>query len=166
MDEHRLVPTDTKSETAVSVGHTNLFSTEDSREIAKAASFHIYFNLFVKIAIALIELFLVVVVLRSLSADIDREVQNNMKLEESERIMCRKEYDDNLCDRENIPPALRGSCEAWKICAQTPPSGIGKSKAAARFFAQLVNEAVNPLSPKSIVTAVIIVGLYMVFPRF
>ncbi|OHT09510.1 hypothetical protein TRFO_21556 [Tritrichomonas foetus] len=140
----------------------NPFSNQDMKDVIKAASVHIYFQLFIKVLITLVGLFLFIVILRSISNDIEREIQKNIQSENIEREKCKKEYDDNLCARENVPPALRGSCDAWRICMNTAPSGIGRTRAAARFCAQLINELVNPLSPKAIVLMALAVAGYLI----
>ncbi|OHT03699.1 hypothetical protein TRFO_28834 [Tritrichomonas foetus] len=128
------------------------------------AQAHIYFQLFMKIVLFFLGLYLFTIVFRSISKDVEKEVQKSIENDKIAAENCRKEYYINRCDKENLP-GLAIDCNTWKICMEAPHHGIGKSRAAVKYFAQLLNELVNPLSPKTVVLFTLIFSLAIFIPR-
>ena len=137
----------------------------DVKNLVSAATKHMYFQLFVKILLTMIELFLFFVVIISVKSDIQNEILKNKEQGSIERAKCKKDYEDNFCYQNDLPLAMKGFCESWKVCSETAPSEIGKTKAAARVIAQLINELVNPLSPKAITMFVMIIIAWMMLSK-
>lgn len=135
------------------------------KNLVDAATKHMYYTLFQKIILTIIELFLFFVVIMSIKSDINNEISKNNERGVIERRKCQKDFEDNFCDQKDLPLAMRGLCESWKLCSETAPSEIGKTKAAARVLAQLINELVNPLSPKAITMFVMIIIAWMMLSK-
>lgn len=142
-----------------------VLESKDVKTLVDAATKHMYYQLIVKIILSIIELFLFFVVINSISSDISQEISKSFEIESIERAKCQKDYEDNFCYQDDLPLAMKGFCESWKVCSETAPSGVGKTKAAVRVIAQLINELVNPLSPKAIVVFAMIIIAWMMITK-
>lgn len=143
----------------------NYFDERYPKPVIDASVKHIYYQLFIKVVLSLIELFLFIVVIRSISSDISEEIKKNHEKESAERLKCKQDYEANFCDQKELPLALKGLCESWKVCSETAPSGVAKTKAAARVLAQIINELVDPLSPKAITVFVMIIIAWIIITK-
>ena len=136
-----------------------------TKNSTKTEEAHIYFQLFMKIVMFLLALYLLFIVFNGISKDVEKEVERNLEQEKIDAENCRIEYFRNFCDKNDTVPALEAKCRDWEICMNAPVRGIGKSKIAVKYFAQLLNELINPLSPKTLILFIVIVWLFIFIPK-
>lgn len=66
---------------------------------------------------------------------------------------CTTHYKTNLCASSPIP-AMVHQCAVWESCMNRDPTKIGRAKVSAELIAEVVNGFVDPISWKTLVSAV------------
>ena len=125
-----------------------------------------YFNLISKSVFLLLAIFLIFIVFKSISDDVWSEIGNQENEYSSYIERCKREYAENKCDDVNFYPHLHERCLELKSIINKPPPKILKSKIAVRYFATLLNELINPLSPKTVILFALIVVFVVWIPKF
>lgn len=64
---------------------------------------------------------------------------------------CTKEYEDNRCATSMIP-ALVERCLNWRRCMNADPSLVARTRIITRLFSQLLDEFIENLSIKTLVS--------------
>lgn len=124
-----------------------------------ASTYHVILNLIVKIIFSVIGLIILLYTIMTITKDINKEMLKREENEKKKINQCIKNYNDNNCDSENMVPALKDYCQENKDCFSYSPYGVGKSKIATRYIAQLLNELFNTMSSRTIGSLAIIVGI-------
>jgi len=79
--------------------------------------------------------------------------QHNLFLQVFE---CTKEYIDNGCTNEVIPPIIQNYCTKWKQCMDTDVTYILTSKETAQVFADILNNFFENLSTRTVFSVIVI----------
>jgi hypothetical protein len=100
-------------------------------------------------------IFVVWTILRDVYAEQSRLISENQDLINR----CEKEFRENRCEApERLPPAVVKYCNDRKDCVGQYPLHISRSAIAARSLGRLVNEFAGELSPRTVLTVVVILG--------
>ena len=75
---------------------------------------------------------------------------------------CEEEYILNKCAEKKFA-ALKERCEYLEECKNAPRQGTAQSKVAAKYFATLLNELINPLSPKTVILFALVIIFVKLF---
>lgn len=67
--------------------------------------------------------------------------------------MCATQYKTN-CGTHTVP-AMSHQCGVWESCMNRDPSIVGRAKVGAELIAEVVNGFVEPISWKTLVSAVL-----------
>ncbi|KAK8888396.1 hypothetical protein M9Y10_039466 [Tritrichomonas musculus] len=129
------------------------------------SQFNLYFELIAKIIFLVIAIYLIFLVFNSISNDVLLEIKNQNEQYLSYIEESKKAYEDNQCKYHKFE-ALEAECKRLETIINKPPPEIGKSKVAVRYFATLINELINPLSPKTVILFVLIIVLIVWIPKF
>jgi hypothetical protein len=99
---------------------------------------------------------------RAINHEVDLAVQDAAAAIMTESAKCLSEYQINKCGPEaSTPPALRDSCAYWKDCFNRDPQAIGRASVSSKTFTKILNNFVEPMSWKLIVSNENSMGLLM-----
>lgn len=130
--------------------------------------FHLYFQFATKVFFTAAAVALLIAAAAAIAGDVRREVEEQRGAEERRRTECRAEYDANRCGEraeEELPPYLREFCWKKRRCAEEASKFVSKTRVTVKFVAHLLNEFINPLSPKTLVTIALLCAIVMWIPK-
>ena len=135
--------------------------------LSSVTKFHLYFQLISKIIYTLIVLYVLVISIISISRDVNKEMEEIYQKDAKEREKCKYEFEANKCNEvtDKSPPFQRSYCRSMQYCLQEPKLFVSKTKQTVKFIAQLINEFVNPISPKALVTIALISAIVLWIPQ-
>lgn len=84
-------------------------------------------------------------------ADVTQKVEEQSAAVLAEIANCQREYVANRCAPDLRVPALEARCAAWDACMNRDPLKIGRAKASAETFAEILNTFIEQLSYKTMV---------------
>ena len=138
----------------------------EERRFVNACTSNMIAKLFSRIIIFLSLIIISFRMYRILSRDIGKEIEKKNDEEQQIISQCRKEYLENGCDsKTDLIPALRDFCDEKYDCFNSSPYGVGQSKIAVRYIAQLMNEFFEVISDKAIVGIALITIILLYFFR-
>lgn len=131
------------------------------------SKFHLYFQFITKIFFTVVVIFLLIVTISSISDDVKKEIEEIRNREEQKRESCRNKYNENKCylKEEDLQPFLREYCWKKRQCFEEKLKFVSKTKITVKFIAQLINEFINPLSPKALVTIALVSAIVLWIPK-
>lgn len=65
---------------------------------------------------------------------------------------CGKNYKQNTCDTDPLPPALYEVCKEWSRCMQQDPHKVARARVSAKTMATIINTFTDAISWKTIVS--------------
>lgn len=95
----------------------------------------------------------------TIRADVDKASEDAYQDILAEITACHRHYIDNRCNAANRLPALEGPCSNWELCMNRDASAVRRARLSAHTFAEIFNSFVEPISLKTMVFTVVIVGL-------
>lgn len=113
----------------------------------------LYFHLIINIIIILVAAFLGYLIVSTLRADINQNVEFRISDALNEISACSKKYYKNKCfndENNRRAPALEQTCDAWERCMNRNPLQLVKSKITAETLAEVLNSFLSHLSWKSL----------------
>ena len=138
-------------------GESKIANIPHIQDVTKAATCSLCVKVLLEVFLSAAIIGVVVSSIKLISHDVDLETRVHYDEELKQIADCRHDYEINKCSQDDKLPAMVQLCNKWKVCMETKPRDTTKSKIAARFTAQLINEFVNPLSPKTIITVIVLV---------
>ena len=109
-----------------------------------------------------IVVYLVVQFFLTVKRDVDIKVENQMTEILNEIAHCSKQYIENRCHPETRVPAMEKACMAWEVCMNRDPAVVGRAKVSAITFAEILNSFVEPISIKTMMFFVVMIGAVFV----
>lgn len=97
----------------------------------------------------------------TIRADVDKASEDAFQEAQAETMACQKHYIDNRCNAASRLPALEVSCARWEICMNRDPNAVRRASLSAHTFAEIFNSFVEPISLKTMVFTIVIVGLLL-----
>ncbi|KAF3901922.1 hypothetical protein ABW21_db0206391 [Orbilia brochopaga] len=110
-----------------------------------------YLQLLVNILGATLAGYLVYSVVMTIQRDVHKKEQEYIMEAQLQVENCQREWLTNRCSPEHRVPAMEQACLAWRMCADSDPYSLGRSKISAETFAEIINGFVEPISYKSMV---------------
>ncbi|KAK5094823.1 hypothetical protein LTS08_008441 [Lithohypha guttulata] len=95
----------------------------------------------------------------TIRADVDKAGDDAYQEMLAEITACHRHYIDNRCNAANRLPALEGPCSNWELCMNRDANAVRRARLSAHTFAEIFNSFVEPISLKTMVFTVVIVGL-------
>lgn len=87
----------------------------------------------------------------TVKGDVDRAAEEARAEVLAEIAKCARDYVDNRCGPDMRLPALENVCNAWELCMNRDPNGVGRARVSAHTFAQIFNSFIEPISYKAMV---------------
>ncbi|KAK6341679.1 hypothetical protein TWF696_008747 [Orbilia brochopaga] len=110
-----------------------------------------YLQLLVNIIGAALAGYLVYSVVMTIQRDVQKKEQEYIMEAQLQVEDCQTKWLANRCSPELRVPAMETQCLAWRMCADSDPYSLGRSKVSAETFAEIINGFVEPISYKSMV---------------
>lgn len=95
----------------------------------------------------------------TIRADVDKASEEAMADLLTEMTECSKSYIENSCGSARRPPALDAICAQWEQCMNRDPAAVKRARLSAHTFAEIFNSFVEPISLKTMVFSIVVVGL-------
>ncbi|KAF8427822.1 Di-sulfide bridge nucleocytoplasmic transport domain-containing protein [Tirmania nivea] len=108
-----------------------------------------YLQLFFNIFIVIVVLYLLTSFLRTIQADVDIKVKQSAQKRLSEISECSNQFTANRCGTGYRVPAVEALCAKWEACMNQDPDEVGRAKASAQTFAEILNSLIEPISYKA-----------------
>ncbi|KAG5357430.1 Nucleus export protein [Yarrowia sp. C11] len=143
-------------------GHTSSSSSSASSEAAAALNLPILLSIWLQLAYNAIIMAVVSYFVWTFYSTVKRDV--DMKVDEysadilQEMAMCSKDYIANNCMPGKRVPALETMCNAWERCMNRDPKIVGRARVSAETFAEIINGFLRPISFKSMVFVLFLLG--------
>lgn len=164
-ENHEIVVRQNSSRSQTPTPSNSLIAGGKKNKRKNGNKFNLSINLATKIIFIIFIIYLIIIVLKSISNDVAMEVERQNELDMKKIKQYEEEYIENKCS-ENKYPKLQEKCKLLKERIDAPRQGVGKSRIAVRYFANLLNELINPLSPKTVILFSLIVIFVVWFPKF
>ncbi|KAK6543323.1 hypothetical protein TWF694_000076 [Orbilia ellipsospora] len=116
-----------------------------------------YLQLIVNILIAALGMYVVYLVVKTIQRDVEKKQQEYIAEAQLHIGQCQSQWVANRCNPETRVPAMEDNCLKWRICADSDPYAIGRSKVSAETFAEIINGFVEPISYKSMAFCFVLV---------
>ncbi|KAJ6262866.1 hypothetical protein Dda_1423 [Drechslerella dactyloides] len=108
-----------------------------------------YLQLLVNILVATLAAYVVYLVAITIQRDVHQKEQEYITEAQLQVEDCQSKWIANRCNPELRVPAMETQCMAWRMCADSDPYSLGRSKVSAETFAEIINGFVEPISYKS-----------------
>lgn len=137
-------------------------SSSTSQATASALNLPILLSIWLQLAYNAIIMAVVSYFVWTFYSTVKRDV--DMKVDEysadilQEMAMCSKDYLANNCMPGKRVPALETMCNAWERCMNRDPKIVGRARVSAETFAEIINGFLRPISFKSMVFVLILLG--------
>lgn len=86
-----------------------------------------------------------------LENDLNRVLDEKMGLAFAEIFKCSKEFVNNGCSNDKVPPALENMCNNWRSCMNQEPN-VSTTKASVEIFADIINNFCNNLTDRTLLS--------------
>lgn len=137
-------------------------SSSTAQAAASALNLPILLSIWLQLAYNAIIMAVVSYFVYTFYSTVKRDV--DMKVDEysadilQEMAMCSKDYLANNCMPGKRVPALETMCNAWERCMNRDPKIVGRARVSAETFAEIINGFLRPISFKSMVFVLILLG--------
>ena len=88
----------------------------------------------------------------SIRSDVDLKSREVASETLAEMAVCAREFKENRCDRSSRVPAMETVCDNWEKCMKQDPTKVGRAKVSANTFAEILNNFIEPISAKTMVS--------------
>ena len=103
-------------------------------------------------------MFAIVTCWRTIRNDVDLKAQEAAGGIIQEIYACREQFINHGCNnRASLGPSFMKVCDEWEACMNRDAMAIARGKISAHTFAEILNEFIEPLSYKFIVSALLFV---------
>lgn len=130
------------------------------KQNANTNELHTYFLLLEKIVFFFIIMNIIRIVFNDLSERINDQISDN----QLESDNARKQYEEYKCDSKDRYPELNSECIKLAKIIQADPRRVEKLRISIRYLSNLLNDFINPLSPKTILMFIFLFALYQLKP--
>ncbi|KAG5366041.1 Nucleus export protein [Yarrowia sp. B02] len=140
----------------------NTSSAAPNAQAASALNLPILLSIWLQLAYNAIIMAVVSYFVWTFYSTVKRDV--DMKVDEysadilQEMAMCSKDYLANNCMPGKRVPALETMCNAWERCMNRDPKIVGRARVSAETFAEIINGFLRPISFKSMVFVLFLLG--------
>lgn len=95
----------------------------------------------------------------TIRADVDRASQDAMSELIVEMTGCKQQFVENGCASPTRVPYLDNICNQWAECMNKDPAVVNRARLSAHTFAEIFNSFVEPISLKTMVFSILVVGI-------
>lgn len=95
----------------------------------------------------------------TIRADVDKASEDAMGELLAQMTECQKNFVENGCASPKRAPYLDTICSEWEQCMTKDPAAVKRARLSAHTFAEIFNSFVEPISLKTMVFSILVVGV-------
>lgn len=95
----------------------------------------------------------------TIRADVDRASEDAMGELLLQMTECNRNWVENGCASSKRAPYLDNICSEWSECMNRDPAAVKRARLSAHTFAEIFNSFVEPISLKTMVFSILVVGI-------
>lgn len=99
----------------------------------------------------------------TIRSDVDLKSREVASETLAEMAVCAREFKENRCDRTTRVPAMEAVCDNWEKCMKQDPTKVGRARVSANTFAEILNNFIEPISAKTMVSRLSTFGCFSLF---